>query len=139
VAAITAALREANDLGDKAEAQEFDEWQGFEEEDVDHEDEYVDEDKFTTVTVESVGVSRDGFTRPGDDGSESEEPAAEESGRGRGRREPASKAKPAKKRSAAKSKKRNFRYESKVERSVTRFKEKRKLLRRKIAGRERKK
>ena len=138
MAAITAALREANDLGDGGEAQEFEEWQGIEEE-VDHEDEYVDEDKFTTVTVESVGISRDGFTRPGGvDGSESDEPGPEESGRGRGRREPAAKAKPARKRSAAKSKRRNFRYESKEERSMTRFKEKRKLLRRKMVARERK-
>jgi ribosomal RNA-processing protein 17 len=136
VAAITAALREANDLPNE-EAQEFEEWQGIEEE-VDHEDEYVDEDKFTTVTVEAVGISRDGFTRPGD-ASESESEAEVDAPKGRGGREQAPKAKPPRKRSAAKSKRRNFRYESKEERSATRFKEKRKLLRRKIARQERKK
>jgi len=120
VAAITNALREANDLGDGEEIQEFEEWQGIEE-DVDHEDEYVDEDKFTTVTVESVGISRDGFTRPSNaDDSESEAP---EGHPGKvDERNSSTKTKPAKKRSSAKSKKRNFRYESKEERSVNRFK-----------------
>src|ERR1700712_4204114 len=49
--------------------------EGFEEPPpVNHEDEYVDEDKYTTVTVETVGISRDGFVNPGAD-SDSEEGA----------------------------------------------------------------
>lgn len=41
------------------------EWKGFDEAmpavDVDHQDEYIDEDRFTTVTVEAIDVSRNGL------------------------------------------------------------------------------
>ena len=30
------------------------------------EEEYIDEDKYTTVTVETVGIDRTGFNRPGE-------------------------------------------------------------------------
>ena len=42
------------------------EWGGIENvspEPVDHEAEYIDEDKYTTVTVEEVDISRDGMTK----------------------------------------------------------------------------
>ncbi|KAL7797439.1 nucleolar protein 12 domain-containing protein [Trichoderma ceciliae] len=44
------------------------EWAGFPDRPnldiVDHEEEYIDEDRYTTVTVESVSISRDGLERP---------------------------------------------------------------------------
>ena len=54
------------------------EWDGFEDapaadDRLDHEEEYVDEDRFTTVTVESVNVSRDGLVKPDDDDDDDEQ------------------------------------------------------------------
>ncbi|KAF4585453.1 nucleolar protein 12 [Ophiocordyceps camponoti-floridani] len=44
-----------------------DEWDGFPDKPnldiVDHEEEYIDEDRFTTVTVETVTISRDGLDK----------------------------------------------------------------------------
>ena len=112
-------------MGHGEDIQEFEEWQGIEDgQDVDREDEYIDEDKFTTVTVESVGISRDGFTRPDNvDGVESAEPERQ-SVKMNERTDSSTLEKPAKKRPNGKSKKRNFRYESKEERSLARLKEK---------------
>ncbi|TKA74395.1 hypothetical protein B0A55_04520 [Friedmanniomyces simplex] len=90
-------------------------------EEVGQEDEYVDEDKYTTVTVEAMG------------GSEDDEPAQRKDGEASAR--PDSKATAAKKRLWSKTnpadgkpkpKKRKFRYESKSERQDTRRKQKNK-------------
>ena len=38
--------------------------------------EYIDEDKYTTVTVETVGINRGGFSRPGEEEAELKKEAA---------------------------------------------------------------
>lgn len=59
------AFEDDDDSEDSEEGE--DEFKGFEEpEPINQEDEYIDEDKYTTVTIESVGISREGFSRPGD-------------------------------------------------------------------------
>lgn len=100
---------------------------------VDHEDEYVDDDRFTTVTVEAVDVSKDGLHRAHrDDGEESdatetEPPQRKASEASMGREADAGKKKRvwSKERpeGVKKRKKKKFRYESKTERKATRFKE----------------
>ena len=97
------------------------------EEQVDHEQEYVDDDRFTTVTVEAVDVSRDGLHKVihEEDSGNSDNAdlcnktstnGAEEAqnGRVRQRKEPPT---------GVKKKKKKFRYETKAERKVTRYKE----------------
>lgn len=104
-------------------------WSGIGDvEEVDHEEEYVDEDRFTTVTVEAVDVSRDGLRKVVQE-DESENPddlehgntpstnGVEEAQKGRLRRV---KEQPG---GVKKKKKKKFRYETKAERQVTRHKE----------------
>lgn len=119
-------------------ADEDDEWSGVSADEesgapavrpIDHEDEYIDEDKFTTVTVEEVGISREGFDKSGDADSgtdnESEGDTSRTLDAGR------TPAKPGGGRTAVgkgkfevrKKKKKKFRYESKADRKVTRAKE----------------
>lgn len=103
----------------------MDEWDGFPDKPdldlIDHEEEYIDEDRYTTVKVESVSVSRDGLSRPDEIDDEAEEEA-------RRKREEAEKkaaeAKDKKKPSWQKKKKKKFRYESKIERQLTDRKQK---------------
>lgn len=79
-----------------------------------HEDEYVDEDKYTTVTVEAMGGSDDEedkkpyVPKPEDDPTAFAKP----------------KKRPMTKDGKLKQKKRNFRYETKTERKMTREKQK---------------
>ncbi|KOS17890.1 Ribosomal RNA-processing protein 17 [Escovopsis weberi] len=60
------AVAPEDDGEDEETAEE--EWGGFPDQPdtdiVDQEDEYIDEDRYTTVTVESVSVSRDGLEKP---------------------------------------------------------------------------
>lgn len=98
------------------------EWGGFQDtpalEPVDHEEEYIDEERYTTVTVESVNVSKDGLTssKPEDSSDENEETAGKDGARpppvGKEKNRP------------PKHKKPKFRYETKSERQVTRRKQK---------------
>ena len=89
---------------------------GIEAEVVDHEEEYVDEDRYTTVTIEAVDVSKDGLHRIVDDvDSEPTEDVVVK---------PGEKDSQGKKKWPKKEKKRKFRYESKAERKVTRSKQK---------------
>lgn len=100
---------------------------------VDHEDEYMDEDRFTTITVEAVDVSKDGLQKAfNDEQRESEASGSDRSegdtrraaglqgrtGSGKGKRiwtkEPPT---------GPKKKKKKFRYENKAERKATRYKE----------------
>ncbi|KAL8660175.1 MAG: hypothetical protein Q9202_006771 [Teloschistes flavicans] len=97
---------------------------------IDHEDEFVDEDRHTVVTVETVDVSREGLHKREDDSDREDnshaapdnsrmEPQATMNGRvGKG---PGASRKPEQQ---PKKRKKKFRYESKAERKVTRFKEK---------------
>jgi ribosomal RNA-processing protein 17 len=92
------------------------EWEGFGDapvpEFVSHEEEYIDEDRFTTVTVESVTIGRDGFHKPGlqDPGSEADK--TEETKQSQKKKQPPKKAK------------KKFRYESRIEREVSGAKQK---------------
>ncbi|PTB62764.1 hypothetical protein BBK36DRAFT_37079, partial [Trichoderma citrinoviride] len=101
--------------GDEGEANDG-EWDGFPDRPnldiVDHEEEYIDEDRYTTVTVESVSISRDGLERP----EKPQEKAEEEDQNGEPEKAPEDKSKaPAR----PKKKKQKFRYESKIERQLT--------------------
>ncbi|PHH53181.1 Ribosomal RNA-processing protein 17 [Ceratocystis fimbriata CBS 114723] len=83
---------------------------------VDIEEEYIDEDKFTTVKVESVMVTRDGLHKPGAEEAE----AAEKRARAIAAAEEAKKNEKPKKQWPKKDKKAKFRYENKVDRSEVR-------------------
>ncbi|KAI1818041.1 nucleolar protein 12-domain-containing protein [Poronia punctata] len=131
VQSVHDALKKASQAGyidsdedDSSAEDAAEEWGGFQDvpaepDLVDHEEEYVDEDRYTTVTVESVNVSKDGLTssRPEDE-SENEETL----------REQVTQAQPEKKSSkdqhVKKKKKQKFRYETKLERQITNIKQK---------------
>jgi len=110
-------------------------WSGLsdpEPEPVDHEAEYIDEDKYTTVTVEAMDVSREGLFKAEQDDSEEkaqskeaedskqQDPSPEEK-----KRRPWAKDKPKDGTDKPRrKKKRNFRYENKTERKMSRSKQK---------------
>jgi ribosomal RNA-processing protein 17 len=107
---------EAND--GSPEEDSSDGWDGFPDQPnlelVDHEEEYIDEDRYTTVTVETVNVSRDGLEKPNlaeDDEVEGNQKADEATITS------SSKAPP-------KKKKPKFRYEHKLERQIADKKQK---------------
>lgn len=104
-------------------------WNGIEEsvpDPVDHEAEYIDEDKYTTVTVEEVDISRDGISRLG--GSDDDEDEEDDKGKAEQARLAAAPEKQKKppsrkdKDKRVKKKKKTFRYESPAERKLTRAK-----------------
>ncbi|KAI6712241.1 hypothetical protein JHW43_005217 [Diplocarpon mali] len=129
VEAINAALRAVGDPGVASE--DSDSWGGFSDSEpsyqskagstatpvVDHEEEYIseDEDKYTTVTIEVVNVSKEGLHRVVDVDEEVKD--KEEKGR-------QAKEEKGKKKWPKKERKQKFRYESKVERKATRMKQK---------------
>ena len=115
---------------DDKDENENEQWSGVEgPEAINHEDDYLDEDRHTVVTVEAVDVSRDGLHKKQDDPFEEDnDPTARsrlsaQPGRVvNGKKDKRAQSKgvldqPSKKR------KKKFRYESKAERKVTRFKE----------------
>jgi len=99
-------------------------WQGFGDDGavdipLEHEDEYIDEDRYTTVTVESVTVSRDGLHKPAPDSADgSDEHGAAPDGLEEGDRGGETS------KSRQKKKKKQFRYENKIERQVSNRKQK---------------
>jgi ribosomal RNA-processing protein 17 len=107
------------------------EWGGFQDmpaptDRIDHEEEYIDEDRYTTVTVESVNVTKDGLTSSRLDEEES-------AGGGQKAAEKNAQAQPEKKSNRdqhAKKRKQKFRYETKLERQITNIKQKAKNRRR---------
>ncbi|KAI5924757.1 nucleolar protein 12-domain-containing protein [Camillea tinctor] len=130
---VEAILKEAQqagyiDGGDNDNDSEDGEWGGFQdapaapEDIVDHEEEYVDEERYTTVTVESVSVSKDGLFSSRPDEEEGEDA---EDGKGEGSTTAGTattggrneKSRPPKK------KKPKFRYETKLERQISHKKE----------------
>jgi ribosomal RNA-processing protein 17 len=127
VAAVNAILAAHNDPDFDAhqESGEDGEWDGIKEdalEPIDHEAEYIDEDKYTTVTVEEVDVTKHGLTNLQREEEEARAQAkrkAEEA-----EREAEEKAKSKKKVWPKKEKKKQFRYESKIERRLGRAKQK---------------
>ncbi|KAJ4988372.1 nucleolar protein 12 [Stagonosporopsis vannaccii] len=90
---------------------------------INQEDEYVDEDKYTTVTVETIGINRAGFSRPGEEEAElrKEQEAREEKEREEKKKRVWTKERP--KSDRPKKKKVKFRYETKAERKVERMKQ----------------
>ncbi|KAI1477152.1 nucleolar protein 12-domain-containing protein [Daldinia eschscholtzii] len=124
---VNAILKQAQEAGyvggEDGSDEEADEWGGFQDtpplEPVDHEEEYIDEERYTTVTVESVSVSKDGLssTKPEEDSSEDDQETAKADSR---HAPPGSKekARPPKK------KKQKFRYESKSERQLNQRRQK---------------
>lgn len=122
VNAVNALLRDV-ECGKGSEEDES--WGGIEDEGdmvvkavevLDHEEEYVDEDRYTTVTVEAVDVSKDGLLKVVDE--ESDDRKEEEYAK------PVEKEEMGKKKWPKKERKKKFRYESKAERKVTRGKQK---------------
>ncbi|KAI1410963.1 nucleolar protein 12-domain-containing protein [Hypoxylon sp. FL1857] len=133
VNAILKQAQEAGYVGGETSEEEVDEWGGFQDtpalEPIDHEEEYIDEERYTTVTVESVSVSKDGLSssKPDDDsGEEDEEKAAggdsEQSPRSKEKARPPKKKKP------------KFRYETKAERQVNQKRQKASKSRKKPRG-----
>ena len=134
VSSIKSILREAERAGNldaedatdsedngEEEVEGKDGWSGIEDpvttndDIIDHEDEYIDEDRFTTVTVESVTVSKDGLAKP--TAEDSDEENTKRSREAASARETKDKARPPKK------KKPKFRYETKIERQIGRRKQ----------------
>ncbi len=120
VQAINKILREAEYAGtsDKNRDGSDEEWSGLPDTDVpeapiDLEEEYIDEDRYTTVTVEAVSVDRDGLHKP--ELQQSSEDEAEEEG---GAEKQAEKEDDAKRPKHPTKKKKKFRYENKFERAV---------------------
>ena len=112
-------------------AEEEEHWEGFTESpEIAHEAEYVDDDRFTTVTVEAVDVSRDGFHKVRDDtdGESNVDDKVEQSKSGQEEdQEKTAKGKRTwtkERPGGPKKRKKKFRYESKAERKITRYKEK---------------
>ncbi|KAL9002992.1 MAG: hypothetical protein Q9188_004110 [Gyalolechia gomerana] len=138
VEAVNAAVTDAEDPVQDNESSDSqgEQWNGVEEAaNIDHEDDYLDEDRHTVVTVEAVDVSRDGLQRRQDiSESEDEESMAQNLPEGalkgpsyerklnhnKERTQPDLKSEP---RPKKKKKKKKFRYESKADRKATRFKE----------------
>lgn len=84
--------------------------------------EYIDDDKYTTVTIESVDVSRHGIDRVLAEGEETEEMKAAQRKKEAARLQAIEDVK--KKKWPKKEKKKTFRYETKVERKFTQAKQK---------------
>ena len=140
VESVNAMLRQAaagedGDVGGGAEedgAEATDEWAGIEEPaeaEVNREDEYIDEDRYTTVTVEAVDIDREGIhtgetadAKSEDGGGDGEKGKAPADGAGETKKRIWTKERP-KGLSKPKKKKQKFRYESKAERKFTRSKQ----------------
>ncbi|EFX05895.1 protein required for cell viability [Grosmannia clavigera kw1407] len=144
---VNDALRTARLAGGEVDEddEEYDEeWSGIADEDnqpefVNHEEEYIDEDRFTTVTVEAVNVDRDGMHRldgrADEDDNSDRSNDGEEDGDGDATGDKGGKVKDGEKESGKdkkkkvwpkKSKKVKFRYENKIERQMSKSKQKRK-------------
>lgn len=131
---VNALLREAQRAGHQGESSEDgsdNEWGGFADpppalEPMSFEEEYIDEDKFTTVTIESVNVDRDGIHKPeADDSSDEEDEDMVQTNRETKASKEAAKPKDQQR---PKKKKKKFRYESKLERRATERKHRAKKL-----------
>lgn len=114
-------LASMSDGDDGAENGE-EEFTGFQSpEPIHQEDEYVDEDKYTTVTIESVGIDRLGFSRPGEEKAEDAGGGEGKAGEAEDKKKVWTKAWP--KSDKLKKKKKKFRYETKTERKAERMKQ----------------
>ncbi|KAI1096868.1 nucleolar protein 12-domain-containing protein [Rostrohypoxylon terebratum] len=133
VNAILKEAQQAGYVGGEETSEDDAEWGGFQDtpamEPIDHEEEYIDEERYTTVTIESVNVSKDGLSssKPEDESGEEDE---DEAARGDSQHPPGSqeKIRPPKK------KKPKFRYETKSERQLSQRKQKASKSRKKPRG-----
>jgi ribosomal RNA-processing protein 17 len=126
VEAVNALLAEARIPGiDDSDCSKDEVWEGISDdqplESIHHEAEYIDEDRYTTVTVEAVDVSKEGLHKIAEDEDGEEDDS----------REPKTPAEPTEVKTGAsrkvwpkKTKKKKFRYESKAERKITKGKQK---------------
>ena len=124
---VEALLKEAQVAGMGSDAESNndegeEEWGGFQDEapasePVDHEEEYIDEDRYTTVTVESVMVDRDGLHKPEQIESDNED--EEEDGKEKVSKDTESTSGKDQKKHPPKKKKKKFRYESKLDRQAS--------------------
>jgi ribosomal RNA-processing protein 17 len=138
---VNALLRPAieSDISQDSGAEYFsgEEWNGVEDvtpPPIDHEAEYIDEGKYTTVTVEAVDVSKEGLHKaeeqarqdPSDpeSGTKVTTRATTTSASERVAQRGWTKEKPKDKPDKPKKKRKKFRYEGKAERKFTRMKEK---------------
>ena len=121
----------SEDDGDVNGAEE--EWAGIADPEpppIDHEAEYIDEDKYTTVTVETMDVSREGLLKAQQGEDQLKQGTHGEAGDldidaeipSRKKRK-WTKEKPNNRLDKPRKKRRNFRYESRAERKLTRSKE----------------
>ncbi|KAL4921618.1 nucleolar protein 12-domain-containing protein [Aspergillus aurantiobrunneus] len=105
-----------------SDAEEEDEWNGIAEPPpVDYEAEYIDEYKYTTVTVEEMDLSKGGLAQSDDNSSDersTERPETSEDVKPTGQSKTKKQSDP-----KLKKKKKKFRYETKEERKATRMKE----------------
>lgn len=125
------AVLDSDDSHDQTEA--FGAWEGLSDKPAAeltcHEEEYIDEDRYTTVTVEPVSVSRDGLSKPQPPSDQVE--SDENNGKGSDRRSLLGKAevvaagKDGKSLGIRKKKTKKFRYESRAEKLLADRKRKR--------------
>ena len=114
---------ESNDSGNEDDEGEGEEWEGFAEPPaVDYEAEYIDEDKYTTVTVEEMDPSREGLLKYGkqdDKSDQDEDKKAQQTPEDANSNAPKKRPQTDK----PKKKKKKFRYESKEERKLNQAKQ----------------
>lgn len=120
------------------ESEDSEGWNGIEDDDdtvepvtelLDHQEEYIDEDKYTTVTVEEVGIDKEGIHKIADERDYDDDDEGDRYGIKHNKtKEETSKStaknSSAKKEWPKKQKKKKFRYETKVERRFALAKQK---------------
>jgi len=131
VETVNSMLRDAGDYtaqsSDSEQAVDGDSWDGiYDAPTFNHDEEYVDEDRLTTVTVEAVDVTRDGLHKIAGKDDEEEGDTREgpvDAPKGREANLTTKKVWTKERPRVPKKKKKKFRYEGKAERKVTRYKE----------------
>ena len=117
--------QKAGTEGQEEGGSDSDEWNGLDDEvpeaPIDMEEEYIDEDRYTTVTVEAVSVDRDGLHKPGATSADGVD--GESAGKDTKQEDDTDKGS-GKKKEWPKKKKKSFRYETKEERRITQRREK---------------
>ena len=134
VETVNRLLKEARKAGtsdteSEGEEEDGDAFGGFPDEPiqpVDLEEEYIDEDKYTTVTIEAVNVDKDGMHKPDAEEGDDDEEDDDEDGEGKkaGKAKEDAAPEKSKKEWPKKPKKKKFRYETKIERKLTEAKRK---------------
>jgi ribosomal RNA-processing protein 17 len=94
-------------------------WEGIKDEKpiepIDITQEYIDEDRYTSVAIEAVNIDREGIHRAADDPDQAQE--TDEQGSGEAREPNTDEVNKSVKKRATKKRKKKFRYETKYERS----------------------